>query len=61
MIISTNAEESIKQNPISIPDQNCQQTRNKREFPNPDKGHLQKTSNNIIFKREWLSVFSLRL
>lgn len=39
--------------------QNIYQTRNRREFPQPDKGHLEKPMVNIILTNEILNVFLL--
>ena len=42
MIILMKTEKAL-QNPASITDKNSQQTRNSKEFPQPDKRHLWKT------------------
>lgn len=47
MIISTDAEKNIQQNPTALHDKNIQQTTNRRELPHPDRGHLLKTTANI--------------
>lgn len=43
MVISIQAEKVFNKNPTPFNNKNTQQTRNRREYPQPDKGHLQKT------------------
>ena len=46
--------------PTHFLDKNTQQTRNRRELPQPNKGHLHKAPANIIINGEKLKVFFLR-
>ena len=60
MIISTNVEKSfdkIQHHPFTIK-KNTQRTRNRREYPQPDKEHLQKPKANIILNAERLKLSS---
>lgn len=42
MIISTDAEKALAKSPKFISNKNSQQSRNRKEFPQSDRGHLQK-------------------
>ena len=46
----------IKQNSTTIHDKISQQIRNKREFPQPDKGTYEKYTNNILRNVETLNA-----
>lgn len=43
MILSVDAEAAFAKNLISLPDENFQKTRNRKELPQGDIGHLWKT------------------
>lgn len=49
MSISIDTEKAFERTPTSTRDKNSHQTRNKRELPQPHKGHLQKHLQNLIF------------
>ena len=57
MIISKDAEKAFDkiQHPFMI--KIFQQIGTRREFPQPDKGHLQKPTANIIFNGKRLNTF----
>ena len=48
MVISIQADKVFDKNPTPFSNKNTQQTRSRKEYPQPHKGHLQKLITNTL-------------